>query len=324
MALFAQFGIGSRERSGFSADEKLEELLRRHLVFDSQRACDKLNELAREDLEHSIEALQLASDKDAVIIDARSSLEFERAHLEGALLLSFETVSALQSTEQARIVTVCRDGTQAPAASRVLRSQGLPAKHLAGGLENWALEVDPDFPVLYPLAEEPGRWYLLADDQTLRYRREQPLAERTARVIRRRDLTRGSEVLQTLLKALPDMEMIVSTPNTFSVRGLPTQLQPVISALPREVRDADVWEQMGVTGDRQEDQRKLERVLAHEAPEILGSHKGTVEVKLYQDRVLTLQLGGECAGCASAQITTQRELAASLYRAVPLLDRIES
>ena len=39
MAMFAHFGVGSRERSGFSASETLEELLRRHLIFDAGRAC---------------------------------------------------------------------------------------------------------------------------------------------------------------------------------------------------------------------------------------------------------------------------------------------
>ncbi len=72
------------------------------------------------------------------------------------------------------------------------------------------------------------------------------------------------------------------------------------------------------------ERQRIEAVLAEEAPKILGSHKGTVEIESYDDRILALRLGGGCAGCASANITTQRELAAALYREVPLLDAITS
>jgi rhodanese-related sulfurtransferase/Fe-S cluster biogenesis protein NfuA len=322
MALFACFGIGSRERSGFSADEKLEELLRRHLVFDVQRACRRLNDLAAEDREHSIKAEQLASERGLVVVDARSTADYERAHLPGALLLSHENVQSLHQQETPRIVTVCRDGSQAPAASRVLRSQGLNARHLVGGLESWTNEVDEDFPVLYPLNESGGHWYLLADDQTLRYRRGSQLPDRTARLISRPEME-AAGAMEGLLEALPDLSLVVSTSGTFAVRGVPGRLADTISLLPQEVRDSPLWEQLGSTGDEEDDVRRLDRVLAEEAPEILGNHKGTVEVKDYVDRVLTLELGGGCAGCASAQITTQRELAARLYREVPLLDRIK-
>jgi phage shock protein E len=323
MALFAQFGIGSRERSGFGAEERLEELLRRHLVFDAKRACERLNQLALEDREYSVTACELSSQQEVVIVDARAAEEYERAHIPGSVLLSRENVAKLLDRKAPPIVTVCRDGSQAPAASRVLRNQGLESRHLAGGLESWSREVDEEFPVLYPLDETPGGWYLLADGQTLRYRRERPLTERTARLISRSELERSGKE-PSLLKMLPDLNLVISTPNTFAIRGLPLNLASPISILSGELRDATFWEQLGSKGNNEVDRRKLERVLAEEAPQILGSHKGTVEVKSYLERVLTLVLGGKCAGCASAQITTQRELAASLYREVPLLDRIES
>ena len=64
--------------------------------------------------------------------------------------------------------------------------------------------------------------------------------------------------------------------------------------------------------------------MKEEAPKVLANHKGTVVAEDYQDRVLTLALGGGCAGCASAQVTTQRDLAALLYSSVPLLDGIRN
>lgn len=321
MALFANFGIGSRERSGFSAQERLDELLRRHLIFDTARACRRLNELAAEDRRYSVSASQLSKEPETVIVDARAAEEYERARLSGARLLSRETVSDLLGEPGVRVVTVCRDGSQAPAASRVLRSQGLDARHLRGGLEEWSRDVDRNYPVLYPLHEAGGFWYLLADDRTLRYRRVSPLSDRSARLVSRTELEEAG-TWTSLLAALPDLETVISTPETFGVRGLPHRLEEAIAALPPELRDAPGWEDYGRPGDDRADRLKLEQVLQKEAPSILASHKGTVEVESYRHRVLTIRLGGQCAGCASAQITTQRELAACLYREVPLLDRI--
>ena len=325
MALFAHFGIGSRERSGFAADEKLEELCRRHLIFDLERACGKLNALAAEDVRFAVDAEELSvlGNRGVAVVDARSESEFQRDRIEGSLLLSHQTVQKLARTPDAPVVTVCRDGSQAPAASRILRSQGLNARHLSGGLESWTKTVAPDFPILFPLVEEPGHWYLLADEKTLRFRRNRPREGQSPRLIHREELEDAAEAAE-LLRALPELELVAVTAETFAVRGLPEELSEVVHALGADLREADLWKRLGRPEQPELDRKKLEAVLAEEAPAILGSHKGTVCVKSYRDRVLTLELGGKCAGCASAQITTQRELASCLYREVPLLDRITS
>jgi Fe-S cluster biogenesis protein NfuA len=142
-------------------------------------------------------------------------------------------------------------------------------------------------------------------------------------VISREELSERSEFGE-LLEAMPSLEMVVVSPETFAVRGLPESLPEAVEVLNEQVREAHLWSSLGRPEQPEDDRRKLEAVLINEAPEILGSHKGTVRVKSYRDRVLALELGGKCAGCASAQITTQRELASRLYREVPLLDRITS
>lgn len=325
LTLFAHFGIGSRERAGFSGSEVLHDLLRRHLVFDAQKACQKLTELAQEDWEHSLDshALRRAlQQEDILVIDARSELEFTWCRLPHSQLLSKETVDSLRQKPRP-VVAVCKDGTQAPAASRVLRQMGLSASHLLGGLESWAHQEDKTFPVLFPLQEKPGHWYLLADSQTLRFRRASSLTDRGFRYFESEQLSRF-DLGQQLLSCLPGLEMVISTPQSFSVRGSWTDLHSVIEHLPASVRASAEWTQGGRVTREEEERAELTRVLSEEAPKILASHKGTVVVEDYQERVLTLALGGGCAGCASAEITTQRELAASLYRAVPLLDGIKN
>ena len=326
LALFAHFGVGSRERSGFHGEESLEELLRRHLVFDAPRACARLNSLAMEDQEYSLDCRQLEAELRAssvVVVDARADGEFERCRLPGSLWLSHDTVNHLKSQSEKRLVVLCRDGSQAPAASRILRAQGLSARHLLGGLERWSEEIDPDFPLLFPLEERPGRWHLLADGETLRFRRNTALAGRKGRILDRKSLN-SFALGQTLLAEFPVLEFLALSAETFALRGLSGDLQRAISFLNSELRDSEQWEAYGEEPPEQEERLLLERVLQEEAPKILASHKGTVELCDYRNRVLTLALGGGCAGCASAQITTQRELAAALYRAVPLLDSIKS
>jgi rhodanese-related sulfurtransferase/Fe-S cluster biogenesis protein NfuA len=326
LTLYSHFGIGSRERAGFIGSELLSDLLRRHMVFDAERACHRLTELAQEDQRHSLSCHQLSlelSRGTTVVVDARSEQEYLWSHLPGALLLSKETVERLQGDSSIEPVAVCRDGSQSPAAARILRAQGLDARYLRGGLEAWSWGIDSEFPILFPLVEKPGHWYLLADGETLRFRRRQKIDSIGFRIIQRSDLNEFT-LGQELLRKLPQIEMVIATPRSFAVRGLAGELHQVIRSFPPEVRNSPQWQDRGELGDEMRECELLDQVLAHEAPAILANHKGTVEVQDYSDRILTLALGGGCAGCASSQITTQRELAASLYRAVPLLDSILS
>lgn len=326
LLLYAHFGIGSRERSGFSATETLDELLRRHLVFDTAGACDKLTALAREDMRYSIEAPELKRRFDEfVVIDARDRSEYDRCHLTGSVYLTAESVKVLKKDPTRPVVTLCRDGTQSPSAARVLRGQGLEASHLVGGLEQWSYQVDSSVPILYPLEERGDHWYLLADDRTLRYRRKEPLLERGWCVLDRETLKQTDRGAR-LLDEIKDLELVVSTPHTFAVRSATEfeDLSGVVGILDEPTRDDQEWDRQDCVSDIDEERRAIDRVLTQEAPKLLAHHKGTVEIADYSDRVVTLTLGGGCVGCASVNITTQRSLAACLYRSVPVLDGIRS
>lgn len=324
LTLFSHFGIGSRERSGFSGKEILADLLRRHLVFDAAKACARLTALAQEDWSHALSAEALSTrGKEFVVVDARGRQEFELGHLEGARYLTGDLVAQLKNQSRpSPIVLVCNDGCQSPAASRLLRKQGLEAYHLWGGLVAWSQEIDPSFPILYPLSEVEGHWYLLADGRTLRYRFPAEIAEFGWRRVEREQLT-AAECGRRVLEAFPPVEAVYVSPRSFAVRGDLSDLPALVAALPEQILCSADWAKLGEEGSEEEEGRLIDYVLAHEAPEVLANHKGTVVAESYSDRVLTLALGGGCAGCASAQVTTQRELAALLYRRVPLLDRIQ-
>jgi Fe-S cluster biogenesis protein NfuA/rhodanese-related sulfurtransferase len=325
LALFAFFGVGSRERSGFAASERLADLLRRHLVFDAEKACARLDALAEEDWRFGVtpsELQQTLEGNDCSVLDARSAEDHALCRIPGSRILSAESVAAARNSRSgtSRVVLVCNDGSQAPAASRHLRGLGLSAFHLLGGLAAWTKDVCESFPLIYPLEEIGGRWHLLADGKTLRYRRSSDRAEQPWRLWNRADLEARPE-LSDLWAGLPGLELVATTPRSFAARLLaPGDLHHAIEQLRAWT---ERWPDGGKESEPAQERRELERVLAEEAPKILKSHKGTVEIEGYHDRVLSLRLGGGCAGCASAAVTTQRELAAALYHAVPLLDRID-
>lgn len=327
LTLFSHFGIGSRERSGFSGKELLSDLLRRHLVFDFERACRHLTTLAREDWSNSWSADQLHErfEQPSVrVIDARGPEEHRRCPFPGSDYLSATVVEELRANiSKVTLVMVCADGTQSPAASRVMRKQGFSAVHLRGGLKEWSYSVDPRFPILYPLQEKPGFWYLLADGETLRFRRKEQELNWGWRLLERSDLA-TFESGNRLLTQIPELRQVMVTPRSFSLRGplndLPAAIQTVTESILKDSR----WSTVGAEGDPEQEAVDIDRVLKEEAPKVLANHKGTVVAEDYQDRVLTLALGGGCAGCASAQVTTQRDLAALLYSSVPLLDGIRN
>lgn len=323
LTLFAHFGVGSRERSGFAASETLADLLRRHLVFDTEKACQRLDELAAEDWANEVSASQLkgALEREVVrVIDARSAEDHARSRIAGSRLLSAESVAEARREAARPVVVVCNDGSQSPAASRHLRTFGLRAGHLTGGLRSWAIYSDESFPINYPLEEIAARWHLLADARTLRFRRDETLQGQGWRLWRRETMQRYEE-LGSLLTALPSLELVAATPRSFAARGEFSDLHEAIAAL-EAWKASPCWAGGGEEPSLEDDRERLQRVLTVEAPNILQSHKGTVEIESWEDRVLHLRLGGGCAGCASAAVTTQRELAAVLYRDVPLLDRI--
>jgi Fe-S cluster biogenesis protein NfuA/rhodanese-related sulfurtransferase len=325
LSLFAFFGIGSRERSGFAASETLADLLRRHLVFDAEAACTRLDLLAAEDWQHQVTAVELqvaCAKAEVTVIDARSPEDHARSRIAGSCLLSANSVAGLRANPSVAAVVVCSDGSQSPAASRHLRGLGLNASHLQGGLIAWAIGVDESFPINYPLQEHAGRWHLLADGRSLRFRRAQPLEGQEWRVWSHSALLAHSAAAE-LAEKLPGLELLAVTPRSFTARGEFADLQSTVRILAPWIEQSGLWGDGGEDGDPSEERRRLQRVLSQEAPKILRSHKGTVEIEDYSDRILALRLGGGCAGCASARVTTQRELAAALYREVPLLDRID-
>ncbi len=91
---------------------------------------------------------RLASGADLLLLDVREPFEAELASIAGARLLPLGQLEArlaeLDAWRGREVVVHCRTGGRSRRACELLRSKGFEhVSNLAGGIEAWALEVDP-------------------------------------------------------------------------------------------------------------------------------------------------------------------------------------
>jgi adenylyltransferase/sulfurtransferase len=102
------------------------------------------------DIEAGQLAEQLQQGQPIRLLDVREPHELEISHLEGADLIPLGQLAArlseLDSAEE--MVVFCKAGTRSARALELLASAGFrKVKNLKGGINAWALEVDPSLPV---------------------------------------------------------------------------------------------------------------------------------------------------------------------------------
>ncbi len=84
-----------------------------------------------------------------LLVDVREPWEHDAARIEDSLLIPLReipgNISHLAGTEP--IVLYCHHGIRSLDAAAWLRSQGIgTARSMAGGIERWSVEVDPNVP----------------------------------------------------------------------------------------------------------------------------------------------------------------------------------
>ncbi|MGH9561425.1 MAG: rhodanese-like domain-containing protein [Terracidiphilus sp.] len=96
------------------------------------------------------EAAQALRQEGARLIDVRETWEYSVTHVEGSLHMPMGEVPnrahAELNTGQ-RLIVLCHHGVRSLRVTAWLRKQGFDkAQSLAGGIEAWSLEVDPELP----------------------------------------------------------------------------------------------------------------------------------------------------------------------------------
>ncbi len=88
---------------------------------------------------------KLETDASVLLLDVREQSEYDIVHLEGARLIPLNTLPHhIESlpTEQ-EIVVYCHHGQRSLYATAYLHQNGFrDAKNLAGGIDQWAAEID--------------------------------------------------------------------------------------------------------------------------------------------------------------------------------------
>jgi rhodanese-related sulfurtransferase len=84
-----------------------------------------------------------------LFVDVREKWEYDTSHIEGSVLIPLREIPAnLARLEAAgRLVLFCHHGMRSLDATAWLRSQGVEgARSMAGGIDRWSAEIDPNIP----------------------------------------------------------------------------------------------------------------------------------------------------------------------------------
>ena len=84
-----------------------------------------------------------------LLLDVREPWEFERCHLDGAVLMTMNTIPARidDLDEDAEIVCICHHGARSMQVAAFLERNGFSKViNLTGGIHAWALQVDGSMP----------------------------------------------------------------------------------------------------------------------------------------------------------------------------------
>lgn len=84
-----------------------------------------------------------------VFVDVREKWEYDTSRIEGSVLIPLREIPGnLEKLRNAgEIVLFCHHGMRSLDAAAWLRSQGIEgARSMAGGIDRWAVEVDPKVP----------------------------------------------------------------------------------------------------------------------------------------------------------------------------------
>ena len=103
------------------------------------------------DLSHEevLRARELKNGEDILVVDVRERLERAICRIDGSVAIPLgelpQRLSEIDSSK--RIVTQCHTGVRSLHALQVLRAAGFAdVRNLEGGIEAWALEIDPEMP----------------------------------------------------------------------------------------------------------------------------------------------------------------------------------
>jgi rhodanese-related sulfurtransferase len=99
-----------------------------------------MTELLPPYVEVDLDAFALAHDAGAVVLDVREPVEFEQYRVPGVIAMPMGTVPdrCAEVATDVPVYVICAHGTRSAQVTQFLRAQGVDARNVAGGTEQWA------------------------------------------------------------------------------------------------------------------------------------------------------------------------------------------
>lgn len=311
LTLFARYGVGSRDKLGFRAEQPLRAVLARYLIFEPEKVMETLREAEEQQRRYRVSPQEFAAGcGSGRVVDCRSREEWETVHLPGAQYLDAELAAAIRAEPDTPLWLYDHRGPLAGAAALHFAGLGCRCvRVLDGGLLAWSEQVDPTFPA-YGAESSDAPVRLLPDRRQARFR----VGER------------APAPLEASPEQVPFACARVWWQDDF-VAVLRESSQNWHEVAPTVLGWlSGPWRQYFTRPLRLEEQSTramLREVLREQVQPTLTSHKGEVELVDFNQGVAHVALSGGCQGCSSAAITVSEEIAAYLYRALPELLGVE-
>lgn len=149
-ALFRRYHIGGCSSCAFQPEETLAQVCQRNGGLDVREVLAHIQTSHEQDAKLLVEPKELAEwrlrEPTLRLVDVRSREEFEAVHIDGSVLLSQPVMREIlgEGTNSRPLVLVDHQGKQALDAAAYFLGHGLQnVRCLRGGVDAWALEVDP-------------------------------------------------------------------------------------------------------------------------------------------------------------------------------------
>ena len=119
--------------------------------IDYEQFCQGERAPSPNDAEIDVHALRrkMAEGNSWILLDVREPFEFEVAHVEGAHLIPLGQLSGrlAELDRKKEILVMCHSGMRSQQAAEFLRAAGFAkVASVAGGIDAWSEEIDPDVP----------------------------------------------------------------------------------------------------------------------------------------------------------------------------------
>jgi rhodanese-related sulfurtransferase len=150
-ALFQKYHVGGCSSCGFQPTDTLAKVAMNH-GLDVNEVVEHIQRSQEMEKDMEItphEVAELLKQGKIQLLDVRTPQEYQIARVEGSRLVDQELAQEIVSSwpKDEAIVTMCHHGMRSLDAAAYLRGHGFTnARSMSGGIEAWALQVDPSIP----------------------------------------------------------------------------------------------------------------------------------------------------------------------------------